>query len=385
IVYCDEYNICDTTIVIIDVLLPFDLILDTLCINEIASACVDTSQLELRSEIVSMRNVCLDQSGESVAFELDSVNYCVSYTGLSTGADTACIEFCDASGLCDTVRVFIDVGTCANTSPEWVVDTVFINETDTFCVDRSEVMGVELTIDNYCTDLSNGNVDFFLDPSTLCVEYTGLELGKDTACVILCNEEGLCDTTFFCILVEPFFDPPTVNDDVDTTNIGTPVVIDIKANDVLFGGLDTAYILTPPIYGTATLNLDCSLTYNAGDEFCERWDELTYVACTPNGCDTATVRIWIACVDIVIFNAVSPNRDGINDVFYIAGIEDFPDAELLIYNRWGNVVYSTTGYKNDWRGTWDGDKDLPDGTYYYFLRLNDDEDRSFRGYLELYR
>ncbi|MEM8906787.1 MAG: gliding motility-associated C-terminal domain-containing protein [Bacteroidota bacterium] len=385
IVYCDAFDICDTTIVIIDVLLPYDLVIDSICINETVQACIDTTQLELRGELVSMRNVCPDESGVAVAFSLDAENYCVSYTALSMGIDTACIEICDVAGRCDTVQFFIEVGACANTTPETIVDTIFINQTDTFCVDRMEVPGELLMLDNFCGELSTGAVDFFIDPNTLCVEYTGLELGKDTACVVLCNEQDICDTTFFCVLVEPYFDPPMVNDDVDTTNIGTPVVIDIKANDILFGGLDTAYILTEPIYGTATLNLDCSLTYNPGDEFCERSDELTYVACTPNGCDTATVTIWIACVDIVIFNAVSANRDGINDVFYIAGIEDFPDSELIVYNRWGNVVYTSVGYKNDWRGTWDGDKDLPDGTYFYLLRLNDEEDRSFKGYLELYR
>ena len=101
--------------------------------------------------------------------------------------------------------------------------------------------------------------------------------------------------------------------------------------------------------------------------------------------DTAVVKVFIECLDIVIFTAVSPNRDGVNDTFWIAGIEDFPDAELTIYNRWGNIVYNTIEYENDWRGTWDGDKDLPDGTYYYFLQLNDDANRVFRGALELYR
>ena len=64
------------------------------------------------------------------------------------------------------------------------------------------------------------------------------------------------------------------------------------------------------------MNLDCSVTYNASDEYCERQDSFTYVVCNPNGCDTATVFIWLECTDIVIFNAVSPNGDGINDVFY---------------------------------------------------------------------
>jgi len=133
------------------------------------------------------------------------------------------------------------------------------------------------------------------------------------------------------------------------------------------------------------LNLDCSVTYNPDDEICERWDNFDYVICNSNGCDTATVSVFIECTDIVIFTAVSPNGDGINDVFFIAGIEDFPESELVIFNRWGNQVFESENYQNDWAGTWDGNKDLPDGTYFYFLKLNGEDNRTFRGYFELHR
>ena len=128
-----------------------------------------------------------------------------------------------------------------------------------------------------------------------------------------------------------------------------------------------------------------SVTYFS-DEFCEREDRFTYSLCNSIGCDTATVTIYIACVDIVIFTAVSPNRDDKNDVFYIAGIEEFPQSELTIYNRWGNIVFQVTNYQNDWEGTWKNNQQLPDGTYIYELRLNDpNDDRMFRGFLELHR
>ena len=383
-VICDEFGICDTTHVIIDVILPNDLLLDTICFNGSGLTCIDTSLLALSGDIVSMRSVC-PSADPLVDFGIDPDNFCVSYRGINVGVDTACIQLCDAAGVCDTVSIYVTIDACSNMGPNFVVDTIYINETDTFCLDTLSLPGTIVSIENFCADDSGEFVDFFLDPNTWCVEYTGLEIGKDTACVVLCDDNGLCDTTFFCIFVEPFFDPPEATLDCDTTSLGTPVVIDVKGNDILFGGLDTAYILTPPRYGTATMNLDCSITYNPDDEFCERSDDFTYVVCTPNGCDTALTKVWIECVDIVIFTAVSANNDGVNDVFFIAGIEDFPDSELLVYNRWGNVVFRTIGYDNKWNGTWDGDKDLPDGTYYYFLKLNDEEDRSFRGYFELYR
>ncbi len=387
IVACDDLGICDTTYVIIDVIPPYNLVLDDVCLGEMNMHCIDTSLLEIPGTPVTMSNVCPGLSGEHVVFELDLDNFCVNYNALYPGLDTACVELCDAMGNCDTMTYYISTISCVTITPEWVIDTVYIFETDTFCIDTTELPGnMIVSFENICEDEGTGDVDFYLDPITLCVNYTGLTLGKDTACVVACDELGYCDTTYFCIFVEEFLDGPFAYDDgCDTTNVGTPIVLDVIANDTLFDGKDTLYVLDEPLYGTATVNLDCSITYNPSDEFCERSDEFTYVVCTPNGCDTASVCVWISCVDIVIFTAVSPNRDGANDVFFIAGILDFPDNELTIFNRWGNAVYETVGYQNDWSGTWDGNKDLPDGTYWYELKLNDETGRVFKGYLEIYR
>jgi gliding motility-associated-like protein len=66
-------------------------------------------------------------------------------------------------------------------------------------------------------------------------------------------------------------------------------------------------------------------------------------------------------------NALTPNGDGNNDVFYINNILLYPNNHLIIYNRWGNKVYETSGYINDWEG-----KTLPEATYYYVLELGKD-------------
>ncbi len=385
IVACDEYGICDTTYVIIEVVPPYDEVSTSVCIDEEGVHCIDTSTLEIVGEVVSMTSVCPGLSGESVSFELDTIGFCVSYVGVAIGIDTACIEFCDAAGNCDTISYFIETDTCSLVTPNVYCDDVFVFQTDTFCLDLSQLAGTPVSIENMCEDEMTGDVDFFLDPISYCVNYTGMFEGQDTACVVVCDEFGICDTTFFCITVELFNDGPFANCDYDTTFIGTPVVIDVISNDTLFDGIDTMYISEQPLYGTAILNLDGSITYNAGEEHCEREDQFTYMVCTPNGCDTACVVVWIECVDIVIFTAVSPNRDGENDFFHIAGIEDFPDNELTIYNRWGNQVFETSGYSNKWAGTWNGDRDLPDGTYFFILKLNDEANRVFRGYIELHR
>jgi large repetitive protein len=61
-------------------------------------------------------------------------------------------------------------------------------------------------------------------------------------------------------------------------------------------------------------------------------------------------------------------------MFYIDLIEFNPEkydkAELLVYNRWGEIVYQSKPYKNDWAGTNKSNQLLPQGTYYYILRLS---------------
>ena len=65
-------------------------------------------------------------------------------------------------------------------------------------------------------------------------------------------------------------------------------------------------------------------------------------------------------------NAFSPNGDGINDVWKIKYLEDYPGATIQVFNRFGQVVFFEVGYVKAWDGTYQG-KPLPIGTYYYII------------------
>jgi gliding motility-associated-like protein len=69
----------------------------------------------------------------------------------------------------------------------------------------------------------------------------------------------------------------------------------------------------------------------------------------------------------------SPNRDGTNDTFVISNSGN-KRINLEIYNRWGNIVYKNTDYKNDWAGQSNQGirvgNDLPEGTYFYVIVLD---------------
>jgi gliding motility-associated-like protein len=384
-VACDDLGICDTIYLIADVVPPYDVVLGGGCIGQQFTECIDITTIQIPGPVVSMTNICPELSGESVNFQIDFDNLCVNYVGLSPGPDTACIQFCDALGNCDTFHFYIVTEDCTIMESESYCDTVYVFQTDTFCLDLSQLIGNPVSIESICNDASTGDVEFYLDPVNYCINFTGVFLGQDTACIVVCDEFGLCDTTNFCIFVNAFNDGPFATFDCDTTFVGTPIVLDVIHNDTLWDGKGSLVVVEQPSYGTATANLDCSITYNPGDEHCERWDYFVYEVCNQNGCDTALVKIYIECIDIVIFTAVSPNGDGENDFFHIAGILDFPENELVILNRWGNEVYNTRSYRNKWDGTYNNNKELPDGTYYYILKLNDEKNRVFQGFLEIHR
>ena len=66
----------------------------------------------------------------------------------------------------------------------------------------------------------------------------------------------------------------------------------------------------------------------------------------------------------------------------IKGVEDLPENKLFVYNRWGNLVFKTENYQNDWQGTWKG-TDLADGTYFYVFEDGNGNMQS--GYVQINR
>ncbi|MEZ7931837.1 MAG: gliding motility-associated C-terminal domain-containing protein [Flavobacteriales bacterium] len=76
---------------------------------------------------------------------------------------------------------------------------------------------------------------------------------------------------------------------------------------------------------------------------------------------------------IYIPNTFTPNSDGVNDTWQIMLIDNFPKAEVTVFDRWGQIVFKTIGYPTSarWIGTRNG-KALPDSTYYYTISLSID-------------
>jgi gliding motility-associated-like protein len=88
----------------------------------------------------------------------------------------------------------------------------------------------------------------------------------------------------------------------------------------------------------------------------------------------------------IVFNQLSPNGDGNNDILKINCIELFENNSLEIFDRYGNSIFSTTRYNND-SNYWDGtgkNGELPKGTYFYILEFGDGEEVR-KGWIQILR
>jgi gliding motility-associated-like protein len=107
-----------------------------------------------------------------------------------------------------------------------------------------------------------------------------------------------------------------------------------------------------------------------------------FVTETLNGCEgpSSIVVITIENCEITIPTAITPNGDQINDTWEVIDLDAvYPDNIVQIYNRWGSLIFehlSNSGSSpyndNQWDGTYEG-TELPVGSYYYVIQLNDDE------------
>ena len=105
-------------------------------------------------------------------------------------------------------------------------------------------------------------------------------------------------------------------------------------------------------------------------------DKIEYTITASNeNCSTTDQMILSIISPLSYPNAFTPNGDGINDVWTIEGIEEFPDASIYIYNRWGVEIFKSKGYEKPWDGTFEGEI-CPNATYYYIIELNDPNNKN---------
>ena len=89
----------------------------------------------------------------------------------------------------------------------------------------------------------------------------------------------------------------------------------------------------------------------------------------------------LPAIKIRIPNVITPNNDGVNDFFAIHNLEDYPDNELIIFDRNNKVIFNVRGYQNDWDA-----KGIPQGVYFYNLAIKQGSNcKIFKGSINVIR
>ena len=332
---------------------------------------------------------------------LDSITISepTTITATSTQVDATCTSNCDGSatitpaggigpytfewngnatpgqpatqtGLCFGLNLVIitDQNGCS------IIDSVNIGATDTVLADA----GLDTIICLNETAILNGiplgtftGVEWFELPSMNSLGTTNSISVTPTASGVFCyafQVTGACSyTDTVCVTVDPL---PIANAGPDVTIFEhTSTTLNATGGSIYSwtpgGTLSDSTISNPVATPTITTTYYVTVT-------------------SSNGC-TATDTVTVTVLPGIVFpDGITPNGDGKNDVWIIDFIEQYPNNMVEIYNRWGELLFHADGYLQDWNGTYNG-KELPIGTYYYIIDLNEESIRPFTGPLTILR
>ncbi len=301
-----------------------------------------------------------------------------------TGTSTICVIHCndEVPAVCDTTYIIVTITTLVP------CDTIFQNSLYGYDVEECDGLAeVCINID----PLQSADYEILVNG----LPYSGqlLPCGANAVTILLpvgTYNLNVTHTVTQCtdgtsIQIEcPDEEKLIAVDDLAKTRKNQAKEIAVLNNDIVPTGtsIESFVIISGPTYGTAQIKNNKTILYTPQKDYCGP-DQLTYEICiNEENCDQAVVDVDVTCSGLVIHTGFSPNGDSFNDNFTIEGIEDYPQNELTVFNRWGLKIYHQKGYKNNWNGNWE-EQVLPDGTYFYVLK--DGEGETYSGYVQIHR
>ena len=312
--------------------------------------------------------------------QLSSIDYDLSYA--NGGADE-----CDFSGIVQADTTVVNDGCDKILRLEWsVTDNAMTIDTQQVVRITNVPVPIWLDpIDNVeisCDDIpaiedrleySNGTGDF--------CDISGFVQAIITVDTAICSEDRLLDwnwdgagcfddlshTQTISVLGCNDF---TLNDDFLSATTKENLEFNLLDNDIsLIPNVDYSIEITEigdDLVQDTMLSSDGLFSFRLADSFFDTI-KVSYKVCDIecNICEEAIFFITDEILeDIVPTNYLSPNGDGQNDQLRFTREDVMDDAELWIYNRWGDQLYHKENYTNDWDA-----QGIPSGVYYYVLQV----------------
>ncbi|MBS1686628.1 MAG: tandem-95 repeat protein [Bacteroidetes bacterium] len=395
-VHCDggTPNLCDTATVYFNLAAVNDAPVaaddySTTTENTAVSGDVSTNDSDVDGPGATYTTVSSPAHG-TLALNADGTYTYTPATGY-TGCDTMSVSRCDggAPDLCDTslLTICVTLPVVANsdsavaTQGQPVVIPVTANDTTSAATTVSLI-----TAPGHGSAVTNGD-------NTVTYASASDYYGIDSISYAICDTAtSICDTAEIYIVVTggPGFsiDPVTV-------------LADSSADACFTYGLygdTTAIVVTVSCasgHGTATVVSQNQLTgqvcvryvvdsnYTGADSFC-----VTVCDTLAQQCHTVSVPVTVTerNTNCYWLKGISPNGDGQNDNFMVNCNDQYPQATLKVFNRWGDQVWdSGSHYANNFEGKNGRGEVLPDGTYYYIYLYNDGTKGQHVGFIQITR
>ncbi len=234
-----------------------------------------------------------------------------------------------------------------------------------------------------------------VSPNDANTSVADLEEGENTYLWTLSSDECGAFSTDTVVVNVPTL--PFANDDQFEIQPGQSFSsLDLIQNDQINSDNFTVNILEQPTTGSLSEVGDGIFEFTTPARYFGT-QQFQYEVCNAtcsNLCSIANVRVVVlpgADVDTTntVPNAITPNGDGMNDMLLVDELifdaVDFPKSEMVIFNRWGDIVFRASPYNNDWQGQSNNGDELPEGTYYYVLRLDISEGEVMKGDITILR
>lgn len=276
------------------------------------------------------------------------------------------------------------------------------------------VVSVTVTVPDVCTEAVSANVSVDDIAFGALASTTGVDcFGEATGAIVVDYFGGMSP---YSILWE---DDPTADRLRNNLAAGTYAFTVTDANDCKFAS--TAIVDGPPnpitIVQVELIPESCTDTQDGSIEIdiiggAEGYElawsngantlrnenlttgEYSVTVTDINGCQgDSTFTVYNICEDGEdnLYDIISPNDDGVNDSWVIPGIDNFPNNQVVIHNRWGELVWQSKGAYingddlNAFRGLTNDGKELPTGAYYFVIQYNDEAETVHGGAVTVIR
>jgi gliding motility-associated-like protein len=217
-----------------------------------------------------------------------------------------------------------------------------------------------------CTGMSNGSADIFPAGGTGELTWTVLDTLGNVA-----NLNNLSEMTYTAIVSDVLGCQITDTFSIDVAIITDMILTTFPSPVTCWNAED----------GTITVSIDGGdfpFTYLWSDPFGQTSatavglteDTYTVTVTDAIGCNL-TVSESISHIDGCLFiaDALTPNGDGYNDEWVVGGLLDFPQSEVKVYNRYGQLLFFSDGGDVHWDGRFNNQR-LPVADYYYTIELS---------------